>query len=121
MGWRRSVPVGQEGWVRAPSVLRLRDFRLLWSGQAISHLGDQLFPVAVTIAVLNSTRDDASAVGLILACRWLALVLFVMIGGVWADRLPRRLVMMGAGVFPAAGGLGLGPGPRPPLWGLGGG
>lgn len=106
--------------MRAPAVLRLRDFRLLWSGQAISTLGDQLFPVAVTIAVLDSTRDDASAVGLILACRWLALVLFVMIGGVWADRLPRRVVMMGADVFRAVVVLALATVPHPPLWVLAG-
>src|SRR5581483_8621922 len=51
---------------------------------------------------------------------WLALVLFVMIGGVWADRLPRRAVMMGADEFRAVVVLGLATVPHPPLWVLAG-
>jgi MFS family permease len=98
-------------------VLGLRDFRLLFIGQTVSTVGDQIFPVAVTIAVLNSTGNDAGSVGLVLAARWVALVLFVLLGGVWADRLPRRAVMMGSDAFRmlAVLGLALLPG-SPPVW-----
>ena len=88
------------------SVLGIRDFRLLWLGQAVSTVGDQIFPVAVTITVLNS-GGGFTEVGLVLAARWLAVVLFALVGGVWADRLPRTLVMRGADVFRAAAVLGL--------------
>src|SRR5882757_2351401 len=74
------------------SVLGIRDFRLLWLGQAVSTVGDQIFPVAVTIAVLNA-GGSATDIGLVLAARWAALVLFAVVGGVWADRLSRTLIM----------------------------
>lgn len=59
------------------SVLGNRDFRLLWTGQAISAIGDMVFPVAVEIFVLDSGGD----VGLVLAARFAALVLFALFGG----------------------------------------
>jgi MFS family permease len=98
-------------------VLGLRDFRLLFIGQTVSTVGDQIFPVAVTIAVLDHTGNDAGSVGLVLAARWVALVLFVLLGGVWADRLPRRAVMIGSDAFRmlAVLGLALLPG-SPPVW-----
>jgi MFS family permease len=98
------------------TVLGLRDFRLLWLGQTVSTVGDQIFPVAVTISVLDA-GGGASDVGLVLAARWLALVLFVLAGGVWADRLPRRRVLMGSDGFRAVavGALILLPEERP-LW-----
>jgi MFS family permease len=43
----------------------------------------------------------ASSLGLILAARALAGTLFMLIGGVWADRLPRKLIMIGADSFRA--------------------
>lgn len=102
-------------------VLALRDFRLLFAGQTVSTVGDQIFPIAVTIAVLNSTGNDAGSVGLVLAARWVALVLFVLLGGVWADRLPRRAVMMASDAFRllAVLVLALLPG-SPPIWVLAG-
>ena len=97
--------------------LGLRDFRLLWIGQTVSLAGDQIFPVAVTIAVLNATGNSAGKVGLVLAARWLALVLFVLIGGVWADRLSRKAVMIAADAFRGLTVLGLALLPSaPPLW-----
>ncbi len=71
-----------------------RDFRLLWVGQAVSTVGDQVFPVAVTVAVLDATGNDAGAVGAVLAARFAALVVFVVVGGVWADRVSRKAVMI---------------------------
>ncbi len=98
------------------SVLGIRDFRLLWLGQAVSTVGDQIFPVAVTIAVLNA-GGTATDIGLVLAARWAALVLFAVVGGVWADRLPRTLVMRAADLFRMLAVLGLALLPTTPqLW-----
>ncbi len=98
------------------SVLGIRDFRLLWVGQAVSTVGDQIFPVAVTIAVLNA-GGTVTDIGLVLAARWAALVLFAVMGGVWADRLPRTLVMRAADAFRMVAVLGLALLPAtPPLW-----
>lgn len=88
------------------SPLALPAFRWLFAGQAISAVGDQLFPVAV--AALVVTRDgSASELGLVLAARFAALVLFALLGGVWADRLPRVRVLRAADLLRliAVGGL----------------
>lgn len=98
------------------SPLRRRDFRRLWLGQTVSAAGDQVFPVAVAVAVLNS-GGSTSDLGLVLAARFVSLVLLVLAGGVWADRLPRRLVMIGADAARAAAVLALAITPtHPPLW-----
>ena len=86
------------------SVLGIRPFRLLWLGQAVSTIGDQIFPVAVTIAVLNA-HGTATDIGLVLAARWAALVLFAVVGGVWADRLPRPAAVHAAAVGAGPAGL----------------
>lgn len=72
-----------------------RDFRWLFSGQVVSAVGDQLFPIAVAVLVLDG-GGSAGDLGLVLAARFAALVLFALLGGVWADRLPRVRVLIGA-------------------------
>jgi MFS family permease len=74
--------------------LRERQFRLLWLGQATSTLGDGLVPVALAFAVIKSLDRGPTALGIVLAAESLPLVLFVLVGGVWADRLPRQIVML---------------------------
>jgi MFS family permease len=69
-----------------------RAFRLLFAAQSISSLGDRLVPVALAFAVLNLT-GSATDLGVVLAAQTIPLVVFVLVGGVWADRLARRLVM----------------------------
>jgi MFS family permease len=84
---------------RAPSLGVLADsrFRRYFVGQATSYLGDGLLPVAVSFAVLELT-GSASDLGLVLAARMIPVVLFLLVGGVWADRLPRHLVMLASDV-----------------------
>jgi MFS family permease len=73
--------------------LRLRNFRLLFFGQATSTLGSSFTAVALAFAVLEVTGSVA-AVGLVLGATRLPLALFVLVGGVVGDRLPRRRVML---------------------------
>jgi MFS family permease len=72
-----------------------RRFRLLFGGRAISDFGDKLVPVALAFAVLE-LDSSASALGLVFAARMIPLVVLVLVGGVWADRLPRNVVMLTA-------------------------
>lgn len=74
--------------------LEERNFRLLWIGQTTSGLGDTLVYVALAFAVLALT-GSAVDVGLVLAANALPRVVLLLVGGVWADRLPRQLVMVG--------------------------
>lgn len=78
-------------------VLRYREFRLLFAGQLVSLFGDALFAIALSFAVLDET-DSNSDLGIVLAAGSLPLVGFLLVGGVWADRLSRRRVMLVADV-----------------------
>jgi MFS family permease len=73
--------------------LHERPFRLLFFGQAVSLLGDGMVGVALAFAVLDLT-GSASDLGIVLAARTIPLVAFLLVGGVWADRLPRRALMV---------------------------
>jgi predicted MFS family arabinose efflux permease len=73
--------------------LREREFRLLFTAHAISVLGDFLVPVALAFAVLDLT-GSATDLGFVLTARLVPLVLFMLAGGVWADRLPRQRLMI---------------------------
>ena len=70
-------------------------FRLLWLGRTASSIGDALIPVALAFAVIRET-GSATDLGFVMASFTLARVLLVVVGGVWADRLSRRLVMISA-------------------------
>jgi MFS family permease len=72
-----------------------RNFRLLWIGRTTSELGTALVPVALAFAVLDLT-GSASALGLVLAVSFAGRVVCLLGGGVVADRLPRRHVMVAA-------------------------
>ena len=69
-----------------------RDFKLLLLGQSASTVGDRL--VFVALALYVTDIGSPSDVGIVLACNVVPLVGFVLIGGVWADRLPRNLVVV---------------------------
>jgi MFS family permease len=81
-----------------------RNFRLLWIGQAVSATGDALVPVAFAFAALQ-VGHTASALGLVRAASTTARVVVLPIGGVWADRLPRQLVMLSSDSVRAVSGL----------------
>ena len=74
-------------------MLRHRDFRLLFWGQAVSSLGSNAVGVAMAIYITRTT-GSATDLGLILAAQTVPLVALVLFGGVWADRLPRHRVMI---------------------------
>src|SRR5438309_4165316 len=73
--------------------LREPQFRLLWIGQTTSAVGDSLIPLAIAFAVLR-LGGSATGIGLVLAAFTLPRVLLILVGGVWADRFPRQLVMV---------------------------
>ena len=76
-----------------PAVLRRRDFRLLWIGEAISLLGDQFYMIALPWLVLQLT-GDALAMGAVLALGGIPRALFMLVGGALTDRFSPRNVML---------------------------
>jgi MFS family permease len=75
------------------SVFALRDFRLLWFGQAISALGDQFTLVALPWLALLLTGDPF-ALGTVLALMSVPRAVLMLIGGAYVDRLSPRRVMI---------------------------
>ncbi|ROQ63079.1 putative MFS family arabinose efflux permease [Streptomyces sp. 840.1] len=72
-----------------------RNYRLLTAAAIITGLGTNGALIAAAFAVLES-GGDAGDVGLVAAARTAPLVLFLLIGGAVADRLPRHRVMVAA-------------------------
>lgn len=80
--------------------LRHPAFRLLVAGRTATTAGNAIAPVALAFAVLDLT-GSARDLGLVVGVRSLVNVLFLLVGGVLADRLPRHLVMVGASLLAA--------------------
>jgi MFS family permease len=74
-----------------------RDFRLLWTAQIVSEIGDWFYTVALYSLLLELT-GSASAIGLAVVLQLLPQVFAAPLAGVLNDRLPRRAVMIFADV-----------------------
>lgn len=74
-------------------LLRAREFRNVFLAQSVSVFGDGITPVALTFAVLDLTGSGTD-LGLVLAAQSIPLVGLALVGGVWADRLPRAAIMV---------------------------
>ncbi|HYK83942.1 MAG TPA: MFS transporter [Ktedonobacteraceae bacterium] len=79
--------------VRFVRALQYRSFALLWLGQTISSLGDGAYYTALAWLILILT-GSATAMGIVVTASAIPRVVFLLFGGVVADRLPRRLVML---------------------------
>nr|WP_245771687.1 MFS transporter [Actinacidiphila guanduensis] len=97
-----------------------RDFRLLVGASFVANLGNSGATIAAAYAVIVQ-GGSATDVGLVIAARTLALVVFLLVGGAVADRLPRQRVMVGANLLNAVSqgffAL-LVIGGSPPLWSM---
>ncbi|MER7892726.1 MFS transporter [Micromonospora sp. NPDC094482] len=71
--------------------LRLRTFRLLFLGRAVSAVGDAVVPAALVLAVLRATGSTA-AIALVLGAAMVPRLLLLPLGGVLADRFDARRV-----------------------------
>ncbi|HWH55532.1 MAG TPA: MFS transporter [Gaiellaceae bacterium] len=78
-----------------------RNFRLLFSSTTISGVGDGISNVALAFAVLQ-VSDSPISLGLVLAARQVANAGIVLAAGVWADRLPRQVILIAAAVVMGA-------------------
>lgn len=87
--------------------LREREFRLLFIGQTTSRLGSAMAPVALAFAILNTLGGSATDIGIVLAVRQVAVIVLLLFGGVWSDRLPRHHVMVSSNVVSGASQAGV--------------
>lgn len=91
-----------------PAVLREeRQFRLLFLGQALSVIGDRMTQVVLPFAVL-SIGGSATDVGLVAAAGFLPFIVLGLVGGVVADRMERRRILIASDVVRLATQAGAG-------------
>ncbi|WP_406183392.1 MFS transporter [Streptomyces sp. NBC_01006] len=75
------------------SSLKIRNYRLFATGQAVSNTGTWMQRIAQDWLVLSLT-GSASAVGITIALQFLPMMVFGLYGGVLADRLPKRPLLI---------------------------
>src|SRR6266498_1508818 len=73
--------------------LKHRSFALLWTGQTLSRVGDFVYEIALAWWVLQKT-GSAETMGLVLVFSITPSLIFLLIGGVAVDRLPRVMLML---------------------------
>lgn len=111
-----AAPPTRKKGIFAP--FRSRNFSLLFSGQFISVVGDQVYGLALPWTVLAATGDPRK-MAFVLAAEAVPRVFLLLIGGALSDRLTPRAVMLTAdlGRMVVVGALGVtlffG---LPPLW-----
>ncbi|MEV2215081.1 MFS transporter [Streptomyces sp. NPDC050997] len=81
--------------------LRHRPFRHLFIGTTANLLGNGVAPIALAFAVLDATGSVGS-LGLVVGAHSLTSTLFLLFGGVLADRLPRGPLLVGSSLISAA-------------------
>ena len=74
--------------------LQYRDFRLLWTGLAVSAVGTWMQIVALSLLVLDLTHGSATALGIVSLTQALTFLLFAAIGGSFADHFDRRRMLL---------------------------
>lgn len=81
------------GLARGLSALSYRDFRLFWGGQLVSLTGTWMQIVAQSWLVLQLSNSPF-ILGLLSALQFLPILTLSVLGGVAADRLPKRQLLL---------------------------
>ncbi|WP_053658281.1 MFS transporter [Micromonospora sp. NRRL B-16802] len=80
-------------------LLRHRDFRLLWAGQAVSSVGSNVTTVALPLVAVAVLDAGTFQVAVLTAAAWAPWLLIGLPAGAWVDRLSRRPVLVACDVF----------------------
>jgi len=75
------------------AIFSFKDFRRVFLSSSIMSIGGGALPMALAIVIIDS-GGSATTLGLVLAAKMLSSTGFVVVGGVWADRLKRKHVMI---------------------------
>lgn len=83
-----------------PRVLRDGNFARFLTATTISTLGGGMATIALAFAVLE--QGGVTELGVVLLAREVPMIVFVLLGGVFADRLRRRTILVGTDLVKAA-------------------
>src|SRR6266550_5337244 len=93
---------GTEAQTGFRGAIRSKAFGRLLAGQAVSSLGDWVATFAFIVAAYDLSHQNQTAVAVVLVLRLVPPMFAAPVGGVVADRLPRRLIMVTCDVSRAA-------------------
>jgi len=79
---------------RRGGLLRQRNFRLFWTGESISEVGNSVTIVVIPLVAIDTLHTSTFIVTLLTAMVWLPWVIIGIPAGAWVDRLPPRPVML---------------------------
>jgi MFS family permease len=79
---------------RRGGLLRQRNFRLFWTGESISEVGNAVTVVVIPLVAIDTLHASTFIVTLLTATVWLPWVIIGVPAGAWVDRLPPRTVML---------------------------
>ena len=80
-------------WTRTFSSLKYRNFRLVWLGSCTEHIGQQMETLA-SAWLMKELTQSPYYLGLLALCRVTPLFFFALVGGVVADRVDRRKLLL---------------------------
>ena len=83
------------------ALLSFPAYRALLISGILTVIAMSAFPIALAVTVLDA-GGSATTLGIILAVRVLSGVVMAPVGGVWADRLPRKTILILADGFRAS-------------------
>ncbi|MEY2432042.1 MAG: hypothetical protein QOC92_1767 [Acidimicrobiaceae bacterium] len=81
-----------------PSLVRNREFRLLWAGQTVSRVGTEVSVLALPLIAIQVLHASTFEVGSLTAVETLPFLLVGLPAGAWVDRMRRRRVLIVADI-----------------------
>ena len=88
-----AVETSASRWPRSFAALQIRNYRIYFCSQIVANTGLWMQRIAQDW-LINQLTGSAAAVGITVACQFLPVLFFGMFGGLVADRLPKRRVLM---------------------------
>ena len=80
-------------------LLRIADFRNLLVSRLVSNLGNGITPIALSFAVLDLPGANAKSLSIVNGAHMVSLVVFMLVGGVVADRFGRCRTVGGTDIL----------------------
>ncbi|HMT21569.1 MAG TPA: MFS transporter, partial [Promineifilum sp.] len=86
-------PAERTGGWRVFAPFQFREYRLLISAVSISMFAEGMWTVVMALQVM-ALADNPSALSLVASCLAVAMLAFILVGGIVADRVSQRAIII---------------------------